>query len=206
MLRRILANPLPDEKPILFLRRHWFVLTQRILRFVVLLLLPFMILGMLALFNVTIRAGFGDPLFAVIMIAVLMYAGGLWLSLFTVWLDYSLDVWLVTNYRIISVEQQGLFSRVLSENRLDRVQDVTSEVHGFVQTMAKYGNVYIQTAGEHPRSVLKQIPNPTAVARRIIELQNDALARSRGRFPGGDSALEPYPIDPQKNLTPNASK
>ena len=181
------------------------MLTQRITRFVLFMLLPFIVLGILALLGISIETEFGDPLFAVLVIVVLIYFSGLCLSLFTVWLDHSLDVWLVTNYRIISVEQKGLFSRTLSEHRLDRVQDVTSEVHGFVQTMVKYGNVHIQTAGEHPRFVLKQIPYPSVVARRIIELQNEALLRNQqGSHTQGVG--KPFPIDPNKDLTPDASK
>jgi uncharacterized membrane protein YdbT with pleckstrin-like domain len=196
MLHKILANPLPGEKPVLLVRRHWFVLFQRILRFVGMLLLPFLVLGVLGLSGVEIGTGPGAPLFGIIALGILIYSAALWLSLFTAWLDYSLDVWLVTNYRIISVEQFGLFSRTLSEQRLDRIQDITSEVHGFIRTIVGYGNVHIQTAGEHPRFVLKQIPHPAAIARRIIELQNDAIARNRGEANGLGAPPIPQPPQP----------
>ena len=94
----------------------------------------------------------------------------LWLFAFHSFVDYYLDVWIVTNYRIINIEQHGLFARTVSEQELSRIQDVTSELKGFFSTMLDFGTVYIQTAGEKVRFVFKQIPDPYGVSREITKL------------------------------------
>ena len=93
-----------------------------------------------------------------------------WLLFFHAFIDYYLDVWIVTNQRIINIEQRGLFSRTVSEQKLYRVQDITSEVHGFFPTLVHYGDVFIQTAGEETRFVFKQVPHPYDIRKVIINL------------------------------------
>ena len=77
--------------------------------------------------------------------------------------DYFLDMWIVTNERIINIEQRGLFSRVVSEMRLNQVQDISSHTHGFLETFLTYGDVTIQTAGEKLQFHFKNIDNPDDV-------------------------------------------
>lgn len=91
------------------------------------------------------------------------------LFFFNSFVDYYLDVWIVTNKRIIYIEQTGLFARTISELRLSRVQDVASEVKGFMQTLLGFGNIYVQTAGKEQRFNFFQVPDANHVARIILE-------------------------------------
>jgi len=92
---------------------------------------------------------------------------------FTNFVDYYLDVWIVTNMRIINIEQKGLFSRVISEKDLDIMQDVTSDVSGFLSTLLEYGDVFIQTAAETERFIFKEVPFAQEVSRRISNLVSE---------------------------------
>jgi len=85
-------------------------------------------------------------------------------------LDYYLDVWIVTNYRVIGVEQKGLFNRTVAEYKLFRIQDVVAEQKGFFATLVNYGEIHIQTAGEQQVIKFKQVPSPNHVARELIRL------------------------------------
>lgn len=87
--------------------------------------------------------------------------------MFSSFVDYYLDAWILTNEKIINIEQKGLFNRVISEQRLYRVQDITSELKGIIPTFLNYGNVYIQTAGEEERFAFKQVPAPYDVVKKI---------------------------------------
>jgi uncharacterized membrane protein YdbT with pleckstrin-like domain len=86
---------------------------------------------------------------------------------FTWWTDNYLDVWTLTNERIINREQKGLFNRVVSELELIRIQDITVEQKGFLATILGYGNVYIQTAGEMERFIFEQVPHPYKISKAI---------------------------------------
>jgi uncharacterized membrane protein YdbT with pleckstrin-like domain len=94
-----------------------------------------------------------------------------WNFFFILWLDYYLDAWIVTNERIINIEQRGFFNREISELKLTKIQDVTSEIIGVIPTLLDYGNIYVQTAGEKERFAFCQIPHPNRVKNIIVQLQ-----------------------------------
>jgi len=98
------------------------------------------------------------------------------LSYFHNFIDYHLDIWIVTDQRVISIEQNGLFNRVVSELNIGRIQDVTSEMKGKVQTFLHYGQVHIQTAGEAERFVFEEVPQPDKVAQVILQV-HDRVAK-----------------------------
>ena len=92
----------------------------------------------------------------------------------SIWMDTYLDVWTITNRRIISREQRGLFNRVVSEFELYRVQDVTVEQKGIVATMLNFGDLYVQTAGKEERFIFKNVGEPVRISRLIQKLDEDA--------------------------------
>lgn len=55
---------------------------------------------------------------------------------------------MVTDENVVDIDQMGIFRNVVSTLRLSRVQDVSVDVKGPMQTLFKYGTISIQTAGE----------------------------------------------------------
>jgi len=168
-----ISNQKNGEDVIFHLRRHWFIFLKMAVTFVFLYLLPLIIY--LATQSV------GTEFFAqgkisgpLIMIAVFIYYLVILLFSFTAWTETYLDIWTVTTERIINREQHGLFSRVVSELDLYRVQDVTAEQKGFFATILHYGNVYVQSAGAKERFAFEQISNPYKVAKIIQRLDEKA--------------------------------
>lgn len=165
-LRR-LPNPVQDEKVIHVLRRHPITLFTWFLGVVCILIGPFFIWWLIS---------FTQPqLFDSQAITALIVMGGsafflfAWLFLFQSFMDYYLDIWVVTSKRVLSIEQTGLFARTVSELRLYRIQDVTSTVNGFAHTILDYGDMEIQTAGEKTRFIFEQIPHPTRISKSVLE-------------------------------------
>jgi len=164
------------EEIILLLRRHWMVF---FLRFV-----PFLLLLIVLIFFHTVGREIFDffifnidkNIFYLLESFLWMFY---WLALFVVWVNFYLDVWIVTNNRVVNIEQLGLFSRHTSELKHNKIQDVTSEVQGLVPTLFGYGNVYIQTAGNKQRFVFKQIPESTNTRNIIMQLQKKALLEEK---------------------------
>ena len=83
-----------------------------------------------------------------------------WIRLFTVWTALYLDSWRITNERIIDINQRGFFSRKVSSIKFDRIQDITVEVTGFVETILDIGEIQAQTAGGHIPFSLKSASRP----------------------------------------------
>lgn len=85
-------------------------------------------------------------------------------------ISYYLDVYIVTDHRIVDIDQAGLFNRKISELHLHQVQDVNAQVKGIFATLLHFGDVNIQTAGERENFIFNAIPNPYTVAKQIINL------------------------------------
>jgi len=167
-----LAGLEADEEIIYSLRRKWFALIPVYLGCFFIVAIP---IG--AYFYLTIAV----PAFLQNQASAAMFYMGAsmfflfaWLFLFQNFLDWFLDIWVVTTKRIINIEQHGLFGRTMSELLLYNVQDVTSDVRGFLRSMLDYGDVKIQTAGEQEHFVFDDVEHPNEVAKRILELANDA--------------------------------
>jgi len=93
-----------------------------------------------------------------------------WLFVFQYFVEYWLDVFILTDKRILDIDQKGLFGRTVSELRLYRTQDVTAEIKGFWRTMFDYGDIFIQTAGEMERFHFECVAHPNRIAKMILEL------------------------------------
>ncbi|RJR30801.1 PH domain-containing protein [Candidatus Parcubacteria bacterium] len=166
MFNLLVPNKEHDEKIIMLLRRHWFIIWLKIFFFGLAGILPVIFYFMeLPFFNNINQNNIGH---ALLILSTSVYYLYIWLFLFVAFVDYYLDVWIVTNKRILNVEQHGLFHRTVSEQRLYRIQDVTSELKGIFSTMFNYGTVHIQTAGEKARFVFKEVPDPHNIAKKVM--------------------------------------
>ncbi len=163
-----LPNQAPDEHLVLLLRRHSLIILGEIVKYVGIALLPFFVRFLL---KQHASDFFEQEEFVVVfMFLFLAFELFIWLLLYRAFIDYYLDVWIVTNKRVINIEQIDLFHRRFSEQKLFRVQDVSSVQKGIMATFFDFGNVSIQSAAEQARFEFEQIPHPNDVARRINEL------------------------------------
>ena len=108
---------------------------------------------------------------------VSIYYLAIWIFFFSQFPDYYLDINIVTNDRIIDINQKGLFGRSVAELDLTRVQDVHSTIKGIIPTLLNYGTVEVQTAATEENFVFEQVSDPHKVRQRILELA--ALDRKR---------------------------
>lgn len=168
MIRFHLPNAEKGEKIIMLLRRHWFIMFARILFWMIAAVLPIIFYFIFVdVFGNFLTAEIIYPIFILFVVIYYLY---IWLFAFSSFVDYYLDIWIVTNKRIINIEQKGLFYRQVSEQRLFRIQDVTSDLEGFFSTVINYGNVTVQTAGAQQKFMFKQVPNPRGVTKKIIQM------------------------------------
>ncbi|PIS04639.1 MAG: hypothetical protein COT81_05445 [Candidatus Buchananbacteria bacterium CG10_big_fil_rev_8_21_14_0_10_42_9] len=168
LLRFFIPHQLPGEKIILLLRRHWFIILTKLILFALLALLPLLFFTFARDFYIKLFSL--ELVYPVFVLFASVYYLYIWLFMLHAFVDYYLDVWIVTNKRILNIEQKGLFARVTSEQKLHRVQDVTSELRGLFATILDYGSVYIQTAGEMQRFHFQQVPHPYQAAKKVSML------------------------------------
>ena len=158
-----------DERILLVIHKHWFVVLGTVVAFFMLLLLPLLVLVALFLlpYGLSLIEAVPVPLFPLIYFLLALYVMLLLLFFFIFWMDYYLDMWIVTTARIIDVEQRGLFRREVSEIPLQHVQDVTTQVHGIIRTFLKFGTIRIQTAGER-EFLIDEVPHLEKIKEIIL--------------------------------------
>ncbi|OGZ28101.1 MAG: hypothetical protein A2931_01410 [Candidatus Niyogibacteria bacterium RIFCSPLOWO2_01_FULL_45_48] len=150
-----------NEKIIIAFHRHWIVVANK-MTFAAALFLPALV-ALVALPAIEINAG----LMVLVYYFIIAYMMVALMIAFVIWFDYYLDIWIVTNERIIDVEQIGMFKREVSEFLLSRVQDITIEIPSFVATLLRYGNIRVQTAGQQSFTA-KDVPKPDKIKDIIL--------------------------------------
>lgn len=156
-----------DEEVIFLLRRHWIAILLHLAFTLILALIP---LGLFFLGATYWPSIFEFPYREILLMAGTIYILVWLIFLLIGWIDYYFDVWIITNKRIIDVEQISLFSREVSESSLDKIQDVTAEVKGVFETIFHFGTIELQTAGTRGRFTLPHIPNPYEVRQLIAKV------------------------------------
>lgn len=165
----------PTEELVLVLRRHWFIFAlQGALAFV---------FGLIPLVAGFAAARVAPTLFAAAAPLLAFMAGiyylALWLTFFATLADYYLDVWIITSERVIAIEQRGLFRREVAEFNILRVQDVSTNIAGFIPTALDFGELQVQTAGEEEKFCFKQVPDPNHAKQQILGCYDAAVKRAR---------------------------
>ena len=164
-----------DERVLLEVRKHWFVLASQLGGIVLAAFVPPLVYIGISAFKL-FPAQFTDyP-----SVLITLYIGWLimmWMSLFSIWTNYYLDVWTITNRRLIATNQHGFFSRTIGSFRFERLQDVEVTVNGFLATILDYGTLETQTAGTQDNFIAYDLPKPSEIKALILSSTDALLSR-----------------------------
>lgn len=163
-----------NEQVLLVLHRHWFVLARELAGIVFITLFGIVLFFAKDAVYVFVAQSILDPLvwflFSLYILLILVLT-------FAVWINYRLDVWVITTRRIVDIEQRGLFNRETSEFLLDRVQDITSEIPNMIATLLDFGTMTIHTAGEKS-FLVREVPRIEEAKRLILEYSQKAQKKN----------------------------
>ena len=156
------------EEVILLLRRHLFVILFPLALFTIACFIP-VILGII-FWSYFSTHNLLNLFFFVSSIWFLI----IWLIAFYFLTMYTLNTIAITDHRIINSDQHGFFNRQVSELHSHRIQDVSTHTNGLIETILKFGDITVQTAGTEKQFVFHQIPRPDRAKDVIMQ-----IARSR---------------------------
>lgn len=173
----------PGEEILKIVRRHWFILVAELFSVFLMLLFPFFILFLIALFphalnpfDISLAHYTSLIAFAVASWSILSLMTG-----FTIWTHYYLDLWIITDRRIILVDQIRFFSRNVSIFRLERLQDIEFYVQGFIPTLLNFGTLKAQTASAFESNFKGHgLPDPRGLQALIQKATDDRLKEIHG--------------------------
>ncbi len=168
-----------DEQILKIVHKHWFVLAARIGSIVVTALVP--LGGWVAVSYLTQHTD-STMLFSThsyLAHFVFFYSAWLlfnWMMLAHMLTDHYLDVWVLTDRRIISIDQQGLFNRNIGSFRLEKLQDVNIAIRGIVATFLHFGTVEAQTAsGSEEEFRAHNLPYPRELKAIILQAADQRM-------------------------------
>ncbi len=158
-----------SEEVILLIRRHPFFILLRLFFFFILVLIP-----------IAIGLAFPSFIYSHKILNLFLFVSSIWYlfiwsAIFYALTMYTLDVWIVTDRRIIDSTQHGFFNRTISELHITRIQDISVQTSGVIQTFLKFGDLQVQTAGTEEKFKFFQIPHPEKIKDEIMRLASTKL-------------------------------
>ena len=163
-----------DENIIRVVRKHWFILLRDTIGPILLFLAPlvayFFIKDRLFEFEAIAALRAAEHADAALLFFISWWGLLMWLLVFFVWTDFYLDMWTLTNRRIIAIDQRGFFRRVIASFRLERLQDISVEIHGMIATLLDFGDLRAQTAGHDVEFTISGVPHPREIKKHIFEI------------------------------------
>lgn len=145
-----------DEEVIFVSKRHPWVLAPA--GFVVIILIAILVLSFLFF-------GLSRPTsYSIVILTIFFLIYG-----FYQWFIFNNHLYILTNQRIIIIEQKGIFSRKITEAELEKIQNASVEISGALKTFLNFGNITLRTAGTDPVMILANVENPYEIQQKIIK-------------------------------------
>lgn len=156
---------LDNESILLTVRKHWVILAEESLGIFIVGLIPLLFTGSLA----AAPYGFAADLSLLRILAILWFLVS-WFALAIIWTAYYLDIWLITDKHVYSIDQVGLFDRKVRTVSLERVQEINVRTEGFLATYFDFGTLEILTASnEEENATFSGIPDPRMVRSLLLQ-------------------------------------
>lgn len=159
-----------NEHVLLVLHRHWFVLAREL---AVVFLMALLGIAAFTLKHVLYGFAKANVLEPLLLFLLSLYALLMLLMAFAIWINYRLDVFIITSRRLIDIEQRGLFNREVSEFLVEKVQDVSIEIPNMIATFLDFGTMTVHTAGEQSFHV-QEVPHTEKAKQLILEYSQKA--------------------------------
>ena len=149
-----------NENIIMTIHRHWIILVFHFLYFLALFVSSWILFSYQGVMIEIVGSAlywWGLSLYWIVFLTFILLD----------WINDELDIIIITDSRVISVEQISALSRTVTECALDRVQEVTAHTAGIFQTVFGFGDVHIHTASESSHMIVSYSPDPIENCRRI---------------------------------------
>lgn len=92
-------------------------------------------------------------------------------------IDYYYDLHVVTDRRLVDIDQHSLFVREINELALEEVQDVTSRTVGILGSVFDFGFVSIETSSATKKFEFDYVRHPREITGIIMDLSDQAKQR-----------------------------
>jgi len=147
------------EEIISILHRHWYALFWPVVKVFIGLVIVFILFRL-----------FGASRLSAYALMIWLIVGVIYILV--QWFNWARDKYVLTNERVVNLQQKSLFSRAVFEAPYENIQDLSYEVTGFWATLFHFGNVRVQTAGTKEGIILEQVGNPRKLKSKIVKIRD----------------------------------
>lgn len=149
-----------DEEVLLLLRAHPITFVPMIATALFLLIIPFLV-------NVF--------LVKILSIEELIFTNFVWFSFIFTYVFMTIVTWLfnvglVTDERVLDMDYSNILHSQPTSTSIEDITDVTAKTTGFIRSLFRYGDVFVQTAGTEQNIDFLAVPNPEDVVSIINRL------------------------------------
>lgn len=145
------------EKVILILKRHWIVYVILSIYFI------FWLIVTLILLQIPNFAPYSYIILCIFWMVLSIF-------LFVQWLNHELDMFVITDNRIIWIEQISFLNRNVTECNLWQVQEVNSKTKWLFSNLLNYWTIEIQTAWNATNLVMTLVADSIEESRKILNI------------------------------------
>ncbi|MEY2985851.1 MAG: hypothetical protein RJB24_80 [Candidatus Parcubacteria bacterium] len=159
-----------EEVKIVFRRSIFFLIMPYILNLILLVIVLF-VAAILPNNIIILQDPFIGTVFDFIITLIILF---ILFTAFLTWTHYYLDSYIVTNQRVLTIDQIDFFHRKVSEADIGNVQDIEVVAKGFFASILHFGDVRIQTAGADQKTLFfDNIPYPYKAKDIILKFAED---------------------------------
>lgn len=97
--------------------------------------------------------------------------------LFRTYFIWKKNIFIITNKRMIDIEQRNFFEKIISEFYYYQIEDVHVKVKGFFASLLKYGDLIVQVKNSKVKIVVPKIKNPVKIQQAINFLKEKNLEK-----------------------------
>ncbi|MCX6714994.1 MAG: PH domain-containing protein [Candidatus Uhrbacteria bacterium] len=152
-----LIHPKPNEEILMIVRESLVPKSGILFLYAIWFLVPFFFLYPLFRMGALGTIGF----FLLVLSGIFLF----WRT-FRAW---SHTLFVITDHRVIDIDQRGFFDRVVTESGFDHIDEVSYRMHGIFSTVFGYGTVMVKLHGTAADLSFRHIRNPS----RVQDLLND---------------------------------
>lgn len=166
-----------NEVVLCFSRKHWIVLVPHFIGFGIFLAAVFSFFVFIS--KQDIEAVMNQAVYRIFaglaIIGLTFYLH----RFFCIFFNYYLQIFIVTNFRVLQLDQTLYFTKNRDSIDLPEIQDILIEQKGIMKTLLNYGEIQITLSSAHATKTLRSVPNPEYFFRKINKTKREYITSRR---------------------------
>ena len=158
-----ISNLQDGEQVQMVIRRHWIIYMSTFGYIFALIFSTSIILAFKASLETVFPVGLLDVVLVIYWSIFLVF-------IYITWTNNELDLIIITNKRVIGIDQIAFLHRDFSECSLERVQEVNAETKGLLSNMFNFGTLTIHTASDASDFIMHATGEPLETAREGLNI------------------------------------